>query len=380
MYGLFVVLPPQDSTSQRRNTFEHWMPRFLESLHHLTSCGLPFSFRKVTLVSIPFLFTCSAPARISSRNSWQFRNLKYIVLNFLFSSIQCHWALTWRWFDLQNSQVQYVFYRSFWILWTNSNDVSPGKYSTRPLSVLASTMRACLDSRFSLDSPQVSLCWNVFSSQGMAASIGSFSSRFFSNSLSSKSLKLMSLNFLFVELRFLDWSLLLVLSVSCFWHTGPNFWPQTIKSCECLNFCETPPGHSFSVRRFFMWTAWIRFMVPMIFDSHQCSNDRWNGFLATPPRSSVLTWPRECSAVVLGMILPLARSVEAELEVRRDNDQCNFLSIDPKSSRASLSSLISSIGWSLSELPRRSPLSLRFLRVDPGSRWIFGSHDLLQTI
>ena len=37
----------------------------------------------------------SAPARISSRNSWLVRNLKNIVLNFLFSSNQYHWTWTY---------------------------------------------------------------------------------------------------------------------------------------------------------------------------------------------------------------------------------------------------------------------------------------------
>ena len=46
-----------DSKSQRRSTIEHWMPSFLEPFHHMVGCGLPFSCRKVALVSIPLLFT-----------------------------------------------------------------------------------------------------------------------------------------------------------------------------------------------------------------------------------------------------------------------------------------------------------------------------------
>ena len=68
VHRLFVFLLPQDSTSQRRNTFEYWLSRFLELFHHHVGCVMPFSFRKVIWYSIQLLFAstskeCPVPLR-----------------------------------------------------------------------------------------------------------------------------------------------------------------------------------------------------------------------------------------------------------------------------------------------------------------------------
>ena len=96
------------------------------------------------------------------------------------------------------------------------------RYDLHDLAVEASTMHACLDSRISLDSPPVSQCQNVFSLQGVSASIGS--SNFFLCVLNGfLQLLVIRINRIdasrlsrIVELWFLDSPLLLFLSLSCF--------------------------------------------------------------------------------------------------------------------------------------------------------------------
>ena len=101
VYGLFVVLSPQESTSQRRHTIEYWMSRFLESFHRQVGCGFLFSFRRVACVSIRLLLTsrskdCPVPLREFLHVIHDlFGNLKYIFLNFLSSSNQYHRTSTW---------------------------------------------------------------------------------------------------------------------------------------------------------------------------------------------------------------------------------------------------------------------------------------------
>ena len=51
-----------------------------------------------------------------------------------------------------------------------------------------------------------------------------------------------------------------------------------------------------------LWTAWIRSLVPVSFDSHQCSNNHLYGILATRRTSYVLFWPRQCIAVGIGNV------------------------------------------------------------------------------
>ena len=95
---------------------------------------------------------------------------------------------------------------------------------------------------------------------------------------------------LIVEVRFLDSPLLLFFSLGCFWHSGPHFWPQMIRSCGCLNFCKLPPGLRQQVFHSFLWAAWNRSMVPISFDRHRCSNHNLFNFLATHPRSHAFSW------------------------------------------------------------------------------------------
>ena len=45
-----------------------------------------------------------------------------------------------------------------------------------------------------------------------------------------------------VELLFVDSPLML--SLSCFRHARSNFWPQTIRSASCLNFCKPQLKHT----------------------------------------------------------------------------------------------------------------------------------------
>ena len=71
-----------------------------------------------------------------------------------------------------------------------------------------------------------------------------------SNSFSSGSIKVDASQLSrIVELQFLDSPLLPFL---CFRHTGPNFWPQMIRPCGCLNLCKPPSGPHISVGRFFI--------------------------------------------------------------------------------------------------------------------------------
>ena len=109
-------------------------------------------------------------------------------------------------------------------------------------------MHACFDFRL-LDSPQVSMYWCFSTLQGMAASTGS--SNFFSVFLNGFfELLIIHINKIdasplsrIVELRFLDSPLLLFLPLSCFCHSGTNFWPQMIRPCCCLNLCQSIPDH-----------------------------------------------------------------------------------------------------------------------------------------
>ena len=79
----------------------YWMIRLFESVHHLCSDGIPFSFRFRGVHSVPcFLLSWAEEcpvflARISSRNSWLVRNSKYNVQNVLSLSIRCRWTSTW---------------------------------------------------------------------------------------------------------------------------------------------------------------------------------------------------------------------------------------------------------------------------------------------
>ena len=67
-----------------------------------------------------------------------------------------------------------------------------------------------------------------------------------------------------VELWFLDRSLPFFLSLSCFWHSGPNFWQQMIAPCGCLNLCRPSPGPHISVRRLSIESVELRQTEPRL--------------------------------------------------------------------------------------------------------------------
>ena len=54
-----------------------------------------------------------------------------------------------------------------------------------------------------------------------------------------------------VELRFFNRPLLIFSSLSSFSLSRPNVWPQMVRPCCCLYFCQPPPGPHASVKRFF---------------------------------------------------------------------------------------------------------------------------------
>ena len=61
----------------------------------------------------------------------------------------------------------------------------------------------------------------------------------------------MSLNFLALSsLGFFDCPFLLFVSLSCFWHLWPYFWPQMIWPWCCLHLCQPLPGPCIPVWRF----------------------------------------------------------------------------------------------------------------------------------
>ena len=117
--------------------------------------------------------------------------------------------------------------------------------------------------------------------------------------------------------------LLLLLS---WWHAGPNDRPQRIMSgCGFESLWVAPLDHTYPFGGFFRsteWTSWILSMNLTNFNPHRHSNGRQYGILATRP-DLCASWSRQCTSVVLGMILLRARRVE--LEVRRDDDKWNLL-------------------------------------------------------
>ena len=152
------------------------------------------------------------------------------------------------------------------------------------------------------------------------------------------------------------------LSLGCFWHTGPIFGPQTIRSGSCLNFCKPHPGPHVSFRRSFfqhcelrescpwVWQTSIHINVPITIDS---------AFLRR-------TQGRTCSPGHVNMF-----------QMTTD-----VLPFDGPKNRywLQMSSVISSVGWDLSKLPWRSLLSSSLLTGCLALKWIFGFHDLCQTI
>ena len=110
--------------------------------NHLCGDGIPFSLRCVVVSSVPlfFIIRClgmtSVLARTSSRNYWLVRISKDIVLDLSLSN-RCYWTLTWRWVDLQNSQVQcFDLADIFGTFGRFPMRNVLGKYSTRTQSVL----------------------------------------------------------------------------------------------------------------------------------------------------------------------------------------------------------------------------------------------------
>ena len=79
----------------------------------------------------------SVLARISSRDSWLVRSSQNTIFWIFSLSNRCHWTLTWRYFVLQNVQVQlFDLADSFGSSGRFPMTWVPGKYSIRTQSVL----------------------------------------------------------------------------------------------------------------------------------------------------------------------------------------------------------------------------------------------------
>ena len=164
---------------------------------------------------------------------------------------------------------------------------------------------------------------------------------------------------------FFDSPLLLCSSLTCFWHSEPNFWPQTIRPCCCLHFCQPPPGPHISVWRFFIQhgeqreisprfrQVSITINVPIIVCSAFLQHAQRRS--SSPDHVNTFQWNWKCF---------FFRHAERNSRVQRDYDQYNSLRSTKKSFWASVSSVIASIGWDPSDSPRRSSL-----HTSPLSGW-----------
>ena len=118
-------------------------------------------------------------------------------------------------------------------------------------------------------------------------------------------------------------------------------------------------------------------MSPRKFDPHLCSNTLQFGFLATRPGLYAQSWSCQYISVELRMFLLSAR--RAELEVRHDDDNCSPLFIDQRSLRV-FCVIFFFVYWLSLVRTSLNSTELRFFQVGPALKWIFGFHDLFQTI